>query len=677
MKQATLRRLERAIEFLVIGIAVLYLAAVAANAQQAIDYRDPPDHPFVLSATVPVPKGSPPLVVVGADLSDFRKIASTDEYDIAEVRARVPAGTTRAILVPGTPTRGVPRELRFVAGSLRLEVDGVVYDLTRRAQLRGIHQLGSASSTIRFHADLPAGVGVETFVTVRAGLPQLDVGFLLHHGVPGGDFRFDYARLLVPSGATFSASIPDPAVAPPYLVAPSADNIIPQQFGRPFWIRVYLEGAVPEPEHVGTADWSRGGYLPAGFPVPDLPGAAESLAAELTTARYRLANLLPEETYDDPPVSALWPAGGLYYGGAGGGTGRLPLDGIRWAASRGYGGALELARIELLRGQARARIRLGPEGDLLDLDAAAGSWSFWDGFLGGHDEPWNWDSYSTTWVARDPRIFQDHDLPGMLRRVRSAWKLAWLANDPVARLLSLEAATRARLTFWEGPGIAHRLDPVAENPGHGSAWGVWQGVSGIAVAVARSLGATEYEGWRATFLSHLASAQMPSGEVTNRLGGYPASNPPFFDVYRLAGQADTSYLALALYELGDREVVRGIARAVEHLGTPTDGRAGLYYYWPVSLAEPPFTEFSDQSEWFPWTAPFMGQNGTSAYLTAWDQGYLTAIAVASGAPNADVLVGRFADVAIMRTWGLVAPDTHTRAPVEQWWPLLGELEHGF
>lgn len=732
----------RVLEFIVVGIIVLALAAgvmrraahaslapptvavpvssvfIVPQSAQRIDYLGAPPHPYVLRATVPVTPGSPPLRVAGATFSDYRVVAHSRDHDVAEVAALVPgvppdassaSGAVSYSLVPATPaapiSAGLPPLLRHARDLLVLEVDGVPYPLTSTVHFRGLYRRGRALATARFHAPVglavpsasPATTGgpttttlghVETWVTARADALQLDVVLLWHRAVPGPDAVFGQARLLTPPGTGWVPALREPAVRPPHLVlpAPVGQNVVPQQMGRPFWLSVVPldaagQPATPEPEHVGVADWTGGGYLPSGFAVPELgsPPGATGLAADLADARWRLQAGLPELDHEPPPAARLWPASGEYGGGAGGGTGRYPLDGVRWAASRGDPAGLELARIGLLRGLSRARFRLGPDGGPLDLDAAAAPygpqgapWSFWTDFLGGHDQPWGWGAWAPRWVAQDPRIYSDLDFSDLFRRARHAWVLSWLDNDPVARLVSLELGTRARLTFWEGPGRAHRLDALPAAPGTGTDWGLWQGAAALAVAQARALGADEYSAWVVAFRGHLAAAQMLSGELVNRQGGYPSDLSPFFGVYRLAGAADSAYLGLALYSLGDDgEVLDGLARAMANLGTPDDGRAGLYYYWPTSTVDPNFPPFETRADWPAWTAALMGVTGHEGYLTAWDQGYLAAAFLRVGAPDAATFADRFATTAEMRGWGLVAPDSRTRAPVEQWWPLLG------
>jgi hypothetical protein len=112
---------------------------------------------------------------------------------------------------------------------------------------------------------------------------------------------------------------------------------------------------------------------------------------------------------------------------------------------------------------------------------------------------------------------------------------------------------------------------------------------------------------------------------------------------------------------------------------------GLYYYAPTGLVWPAGVRFEDETDW-PWGLQWViGEDPQGAsYYAPWYQGIGTALAQATGAPEATELLRRFlagadpmpADpLAFMRSWGLEAPTgTHGDVPCEQWWALLGLLE---
>ena len=650
---------------------------------QAIEYQAPPAHEYVLRATVPGMR--PPLTIPGVITDSSLVLTLEDGTPVSEIVARVPAGTREVSVVPGRvagPSALGP--LLRLMGDPRVAVlvvdpDGpggqpdTRFPLTDPTAFRSVYRAGRVMVTATFHRDLGQFGAVEYWISAHDR--QLDVEMLWHRASVGADVLFREARIEVSPGAAWTPSIPDPACAPPLLVRPRAQgHRIPQQMGRPFFFSIHADGETPEPDHVGVADWSHGGFMPSGFKVPALP--AHNWAGELAEARYELQQLLPTEPWEPAPVDWLWPLDGVTTGGAGGGIDRYPLDGVRWASSQGAPEALEVYRIEFLRGLARARIRLDPDGSTLDLPAD-GAWAFWDGF---QDEgPWHWSQWSTVTSA-----WADHDMASVERRLNEAWVLVWLANDPLARLISLEGATRARLTFWEGRSMA-----ASWGPGLGSDIGMWQANAGLAVAAARAMGATEYGPWRTAFLDFLRTTQMPSGCFTARQGGYPSDRAPFFGQYLLQGGQEFVNLMLAAYSLGERDVVRRAARGLQGIATD-DGQhlwgeapPGLYYYAPSGYVWPPGVRFLDAATW-PWALDLtMGQDQAGAsYYSTWHMGHGVALALATGAPEATELLRRFiagagpmpADpLATLRSWGLEAPDTHSNTPIDQWWTLLGSL----
>jgi len=645
---------------------------------QQIQLQDPPQHEYVLQATFPS-RSAGPWSVEGFP-TDWRLVVPPTRAggpSVFEVNALVPGGrgdfSLGHAVVPG-PGVELAR-LAFDPATLKLAVDGSTFTLTSRAWLKRLHRRGRVEVTAAFHRDLGVYGDAEYWIDARAGSRELDVTLLWHRAMPGPDFRVSSARLVVPDGASCVELIPDPGQDGPIL----APGLFPQQFARVFRFAIVAAGATPERAHVGTGDWTAEGFLPAGLPIPKVD--AVDYAPALAEARWRLANLLPSPEWGATPVSPLWPAKGVRSGSEAGGEDRYPLDGSRWAASRGDPDAHEWYLIEQLRNLSRARIRLGPNGDPLQLPASGGEWDFWDGFLAGHDAPWNWSSFATLSGPDDPRAFADYEVGGMMRRLNENWALVWLANDPLARLLTLEGATRARLTFYEGSGRAHRLDVPAVS-GLGSDYGIWQASAALAIAPARALGDRQYETWAATYLAHLRAAQMPSGCFYAHEGGYPADRDPFFNRYLLQGGAEFAYSILAAYELGDEALARSAMRGVEALASDDDD-PGFYYFTATGLAGSSTRYLrqhpagaSDAQAWPAALYSGMGVPGGGGYYTAWDMGYVVALALATGAPEGVELSRRFAPGGLpeVQGWGLEAPSAQTGAPFEQWGVMRGILQ---
>lgn len=636
--------------------------------QAQVHLQDPPQHEYVLQATFPSREAGP-WSVEGFP-TDWRLVVpeNQDGISVFEVSARVPAGTSSATLRREShPGPGVPiAQYAFQPSTLSLQIDGQTFPLTTRAAFVGRHRRGRVHTTLTFHRALGAFGHAEYWIDARAGETQLDVCLLWHRAAPGPDIRFDAAQLVVPDGASCVNAIEDPGLSGTTITP----GVIPQQHARVFRFSIVPTGAQPEPAHVGTGNWREGGFLYAGLPVPFMQN---STAAELADARWRLAQNAPSPSWGDVPATPLWPADGVHTGGAGGGDDRVPLDGMRWAASRGDSSAYERYLIMQLRGLSRARIRLDPDGTPIDIPAVPG-WSFWDDFLpsgsapgGKADAPWEWDRWSTVGSP-----WAQHDMASMVRALNENWALVWLANEPLARLLTYEGATRARLTF---PTI-----PLPPQQGLGSAIGIWEGNAALAIAAARSLGAREHDLWSDAYLSHLHRAQMPSGCFSAREGGYPADRDPFFGHYLLQGGSEFAYLILGAYALGDRGLARSAMKGVQGLATDDDD-PGFYYFTPTGLVGTS-VRYGDEDDWPDYLYAQMGlENGS--YYTAWEMGTTVAIAWATGAPERGELLRRFtggvasppAAITLLRSWGAgAAPSAQSGAPFDQRGALLGVLE---
>ena len=658
-------------------IIALVLALLPQS--QSIRLERPPSTSFVVYATVPAPS---PLRSVSGWPSSSRPVFEliTDGTDISEVSVLVPAGTTRVDLTAGADTGPslIGPALSWLAqpGRAVLWIDGHPFSLSNPAHFAGWHRQGRVHATARMHRQLGAYGHAEYWWDVRAD-GGIDLALLWHRAIPGPDVRFTQARLTV-AGATWAPSVVPPACTYPHLVRPRSDgaqHVIPQQMGMAWWIHV----AGPR-EVVGIADWSHGGYLPSGFPVAqDTP--REPYAAKLADARSRLANLQPEPSWGDQPVSSLWPASGVRFGGEGGGNGRLPLDGVQWAASAGDADALEFERIGLLRVLARARIRLDASGGPLTIPGNR-TWAFGNsefipryGEPGGRaDSPWEYDRWPVSWAgAADPRAFSDHDDSALPRRQRHALTLAWLACDPIATLMVREGATRMALTFAA-------LTPP-QQAFIGTDVGAREANAALAMTAARALGDHQYDSWLAAYVEHLRQAQMLSGCLVARLGGYPSENEPF-DAYpgiRLQGAAEFAYHMLALRSIGGADdALLGCARGLELLATDDEpGDIGLYYFTATGRDN---VRYVWEGDWVPGFHDALGEPGTSGYYTSFDVFGPLAIALELNSPHTSELLHRTfgtsnlaAVRSIVRGWGVQAPSEFTGTPIEQVCPLLGVL----
>jgi len=620
---------------------------------QHVTLQNPPAHVYVAQATVPVLGGPDNLTLYLDEYpSDTRVVAHARGFTVYEVAALAGAGDgaflVRSFGMQAQASALSPHQRAAnTYGLVRLELTDSAgtqsFSLTGQPRVSWFRE-GNVYRTSYHHLSLGRFGWAQLWISMRAGTEQLDFLLELHNGIPGPDRRFTSARL-VTAALPWRSALPDPVVSPPWLVKPG-NYVIPQQFGRPFRFSV---GTTSEPEHVGVADWSGGGFLPAAFPVPAMVAPHGGALAE---ARWRLANLLPSPAYGPAPTGPLWPAsGGATQSDEGGGQDRLPLLGARWAAGND---ALELYQIEQLRSQCRARRRYALDGGPLVLPVVP-TWSFYDGFISGRDAPWEWDRWPQAWSP--PIQFRDHGIGSLVRSTNDNLALAWLANDPLAHLYVLESATRARLTF---PSV-----PPCATPGLGTNQGGQLAQAALAIAAARCLGATGYEDWAQQYRDHMRAAQMPSGVFVAREGGYPSANAPFFGRYLLSGGSELALTMLALHELGGADdVVRRCARGLLNLATDDDD-PGFYYFFATGPADGSSTRYLSEDDWPQALHDAMGVDGTSGYYAPWDVGF--AIELVRGEPEFPELLRRFTNGADPRAWGVTSPNG---VPIEQWYPIL-------
>lgn len=478
---------------------------------------EPPNRPFVVQATVPILLDDTLTLQLDDYASDSRIIGHTTgasgepRYFIYEVVALAGANDASFIVHPGTSAPAgalsqlwpAARALNLVRLELADDAGAQVVSLTGQP-IASMHRRGNVMRTSYSHIDLGRFGYAHLWTTARAATQQLDFVFELHNGIPGPDRRINSIR--VRSAYPWRGVLPDPAHEGPYLLKPGTHQLRQQQ-GRPFRFSV---GLTNEPVHVGVADWSQGGFLPSGLPVPPIEYDHGPLLAQ---ARAALASLAPWPSWAAAPPSVMYPCSGVTQGDEGGGYDRLPLLGARWAAT-GDPDALELYQIEQLRSQARARRRYGLDGAPVLLPAVA-TWEFYDRFLprygepgGLADAPWEWDRWPT-----QPFPFAPTGMGSLSRELNDNLALAWLANDPLARMYVMESATRARLTF---PALT-----LPAIPHIGTYWNGAYAQAALACIAAKCLGATEHDAWLADFIDHLRLAQMPSGIFEAHDDGYP------------------------------------------------------------------------------------------------------------------------------------------------------------
>jgi hypothetical protein len=383
--------------------------------------------------------------------------------------------------------------------------------------------------------------GLQAWMTVRANSKDIEVILNWHNGgLPAQpDVYFNQVSLDTASTLEWTPLLPDPAAAPPLLVCPD-QHVLPQRWERAFRLIVHPTGSTPDTSLEGWAvgDWSQGGYLPQAIALPSLAGVPINLTPKKDDDFYRLQNNLPTVP-GNPPVSALWPAQGVYYGGMTSGTEIEPLPAVPLAVSGQPDGLLSLY-IEQLRYGARHMGCIYDGGQPVEQDrylSANGStpWDLFDNvFLGKppKDAPFDFSKTGPGYgsASYDPRIYEPIDYQHYVRRTKANLALVWLDNDPLAKLHVRMDAELGRMCYYEGPG--GRLQ-VPTTPGQGVGFGRGEGWVASVMAAAYAIGDGAWRArnwaWFDTFRNVLATAQMPNQLFSAQSTGKMATLPPYGD----------------------------------------------------------------------------------------------------------------------------------------------------
>ncbi len=383
---------------------------------------------------------------------------------------------------------------------------------------------------------------VQAWMTVRANSREIELVLNWHNGgLPASpDVYFDRVVLDTKSSMEWTPLLPDPASACPLIVQPDR-HVLPQRWERSFRVVVHPIGATPDLSLRGWAvgDWSQGGYLPQSIPLPSLAHTTIDLTPKKIDDFCRLENDLPTVP-GNPPVSFLWPAQGVYYGGMTSGTEIEPIPAVPLAVSGQPDGLLSLYVEQLRYGARHMGCIYEANGEPLSQDlylALDGSqpWDLFDNdFLGNppKDSPFDFSKTGpgVGSSSYDPRIFEPIDYQHYVRRTKANMALVWLDNDPLAKLHLKMDAELGRMCFYEGPG--GRIQ-VPANPGLGVPYGRGEAWVANVMAAAWTLGDPTWRArnlaWFDTFRKVLEVGQMPNQLFSALNTGKMATSPPYGD----------------------------------------------------------------------------------------------------------------------------------------------------
>ena len=524
-----------------------------------------PDHPsFVVAATLPIAprefeRFACPLKVLDPDgnplPTQWDLVARTQDFLVVELRAAV-----RNNLWSGMQTFSVVEGqnevslMRFRVQPLALVALEDLLQVVVEDQQGGLHEyslsgfgpqveytrFGSATVTGRHHVQTEYG-SFQSWLTVNAYQRQVEMILNWNNGeLPARpDVYFTSLSLMLPQGWTWTPLLPDPAMGEGYLVRPD-EHVLPQRMERCFRIVLHPVTEVPDLQGGwGVGDWSRGGYLAQSFALPDLGHVSIDLGPQRDDDFTRLRDLMA--TFSGAtPVSALWPAAGVLYGGMTGGFDIDQIPAVPLALS-GQRAGLESLYVEQLRyGARQPGCIYDGEGRPIELEAyrnADGTipWSHFNNrFLGNppKDAPFGFHltGPGNGFAAYDPLVFEPIDVQHYVRRTKANKALVWLANDPLARQYLLMDAELARMSIYEGPGSSF---VVPATPGLGTTLGRSDAWAADAIATAYAVSDDAYRdrtrAWLQRFADILRAAQMPNGLFSAERFGKIAKDPPYGD----------------------------------------------------------------------------------------------------------------------------------------------------
>ena len=402
-----------------------------------------------------------------------------------------------------------------------------------------IYRVGPVTLTLeRSHVD--AFGGTQSWLSVDAAREELHLILNWNNGtLPAQpDVHFRSARLNVPAGWTWTPFLPDPACGNGYLIQPD-DHVIPQRMERSFRIVIHRQGTTPDLTYRGWAasDWRDGGYFAQSIPLPDLSYATFDLSKQQVLDYDLLENNQPTLP-GDVPVSFLWPARGVKYGGMTGGFDIHQFEGVRQVMSGQTEGMLSLFVEQLRYGARHMGCIYEADGRPIAIEDYAnpdGSlpWSMFNNVFAGNppkDSPFEFaDTGPGSGVAAyDPLEYEPIDDQHLIRRSKANKALAWLDNDPLAKRYVEMDATLKRMIYYEGTG--GRITPPA-TPDEGVSWGRGEAWAADALVTAYALGDDAWRArhldWFVQFSLALYRAQMPSGLFSALQTGKVATSPPY------------------------------------------------------------------------------------------------------------------------------------------------------
>lgn len=516
---------------------------------------------FVVHGTIPVPLGNfnrfhCPYQLVTSDgewlHTQWELVATLQDRMIVELRAIVPdnrwTGQKTFTVKNGHNSfdlRDFDLEtLALAATSSAIEL--VVQDqgfVNHRMSVSGyegrLHRIGPATVTLEHRSRSAFGV-VQSWLTVDALSEEIELVMNWNNGtLPAApDVFFRSLRLEVPPGWTYTTFLPDPAVGDGYLCKPDW-HVLPQRMERSFRVIVHKTGQTPDLSRRGWAvgDWSEGGYTAQSVSLPTL----DHVAIDLSFQKDEEYGLLANNQASIPgaePVSFLWPAYGVKYGGMTGGIHVDQVPAVPTAVTGQPDGLLTLFVEQLRYGARQMGCIYAPDGDPIEMDDyldadGTAPWVMFNNVFFGNppkDEPFDFADTGpgTGFAAYDPSVFAPIDDQHLVRRTKANKALIWLDNDPLARLYTRMDAELARMKLYEGPEGRLKLpDEIGQGAAMGRAHAWAADVMLTAYAISDQAWRTRNLAWYVRFVLALYRAQMPNKLFSALDDGKVAEDPPY------------------------------------------------------------------------------------------------------------------------------------------------------
>lgn len=421
---------------------------------------------------------------------------------------------------------------------------------------------GDVRTQIKIHKEFPdVGLGVHAFLEYRAFANSMGLILNFHNaGLPAkSDYYFKSIILNLPFGLDFTEELNYGTRQGGFLVKPDL-HVVPQRMQFSRRLQIHKIGAKPHMTIWGQGfqNYFLGGYCAQDFEVGHQPNVQALFDKEYAEIKKEFDQDLPDNT-GNPTLPHLWKAAGVPYGGMTGGEDVHAIIHSKIPDSKDPKG-VEFLYMRQYRYHARNMGAIYKDGEPIKMEEylnADGStpWDmFSNKFQKGKDAPFNFDTVpqavgtcpyqaalENTWSPIDDqhqRRIEQHDVA-----------LAWLANDPLAKLYLEMEAELSKMSYWTGKG--GKFEPQDFPVGNGTDWGrelawVLDTVTHAAILTKDLKRNQNNVAWITAVTNGLTQTQLATGWVNTKRTGKVMSEPPFNSGYWVGQAFEHCLVAVAL-----------------------------------------------------------------------------------------------------------------------------------